>query len=406
MSSPKKIIIAMATAAAVASLLGACSKPAGMGPPPAQGTPVVSVLTLQEQSVALTSELPARVNAVLSADVRPQITGLVRSRNFVEGSDVKAGSLLYEIDPATYRATYNNAKATLDKAVASLHTARLKAERYQELVKIQAVSVQDNDDIQATLQQDVADVEAAQASLDSAKINLDFTRITAPISGRIGKSSVTPGALVTADQTTALANVQQLDPIYVDLTQSSNVLLRLQRELEEGKLSSKSHGGATVSLVFDDGSRYPVIGILQFSDVTVDQNTGTVNLRAKFDNPKHQLLPGMFVRAVVEEGTKEHALLVPQPAVSRDGAGKPVAYVVNANNKVEQRHLVTDRAIGDQWLVSSGLQAGDRVVVEGLQKIRPGVEVKTLPYTSVSSTGTGSLASTDASAGDSAKKVP
>ena len=254
------------------------------------------------------------------------------------------------------------------------------------------------------MQQDEADVEAAQASLASAKINLDYTRITAPISGRIGKSTVTPGALVTADQTTALANVQQLDPIYVDLTQSSNALLRLQRQLEEGKLSSKSHGSATVNLVFDDGSRYPIIGILQFSDVTVDQNTGTVSLRAKFDNPKHQLLPGMFVRAVVEEGTQEHAILVPQPAVGRDGAGKPVAFVVNANNKVEQRHLVTDRAIGDQWLVTSGLQAGDRVVVEGVQKIRPGVEVKTLDYPAAGNAG-----ATDSSAAASpvsAKKTP
>jgi len=401
MSSPKKIIIVMATVTALAALLTACGKPAGMGPPPAQGTPVVSVITLQSQSVALTSELPGRISAVLSADVRPQITGLVRSRNFVEGSDVKAGSLLYEIDPATYRATYNNAKASLDKAVASLHTARLKAQRYQELVKIQAVSEQDNDDMQATLQQDEADVEAAQASLNTAKINLDFTRITAPISGRIGKSSVTAGALVTADQTTALANVQQLDPIYVDFTQSSNVLLRLQRELDEGKLSNKSHGGATVSLIFDDGTRYPIIGILQFSDVTVDQNTGTINLRAKFDNPKHQLLPGMFVRAVVEEGTQENAVLVPQPAVSRDGAGKPVAFVVSAANKIEQRQLVTARAIGDQWLVSSGLQAGDRVVVEGVQKIRPGAEVKTVPYITA-----GTPETTNAGAAASAKKLP
>src|SRR5450830_1404073 len=402
MSSPKKIIIVMATVTALAALLAACGKPAGMGPPPAQGTPVVSVITLQSQSVALTSELPGRINAVLSADVRPQITGLVRSRNFVEGGDVRAGSLLYEIDPATYRATYNNAKASLDKAVASLHTARLKARRYQELVKIQAVSEQDNDDIQATLQQDEADVEAAQATLESARINLDYTRITAPISGRIGKSSVTAGALVTADQTTALANVQQLDPIYVDFTQSSNVLLRLQRELANGTLSNTSHGGATVSLIFDDGIRYPIIGTLQFSDITVDQNTGTVNLRAKFANPAHQLLPGMFVRAEIEEGIQDRALLVPQPAVSRDGAGKPVAFVVTAANKIEQRHLVTDRAIGDQWLVSSGLQAGDRVVVEGIQKIRPGVEVKTVPYTAAARTPD----TTNAGAVASAKKLP
>jgi membrane fusion protein (multidrug efflux system) len=402
MSSPKRIIIAAASAAALATLLSACDKPAGMGPPPAQGTPIVSVITLQSQPVALSSELPGRVNAVLSADVRPQITGLVRSRNFVEGGDVKAGSLLYEIDPATYRATYNNAKASLDKAVASLHTARLKARRYQELVKIQAVSEQDNDDIQATLQQDEADVEAAQATLDTARINLEYTRITAPISGRIGKSSVTAGALVTADQSTALANVQQLDPIYVDLTQSSNVLLRLQRDLASGKLSNSSHGGATVSLIFDDGSRYPMTGTLQFSDVTVDQNTGTVNLRAKFANPAHQLLPGMFVRAELEEGTQENALLVPQPAVSRDGSGKPIAFVVSAANKIEQRRLVTDRAIGDQWLVSSGLQAGDRVVVEGVQKIRPGVEVKIVPYTEAARTAE----TTNAGAVASAKKVP
>jgi membrane fusion protein, multidrug efflux system len=402
MSSPKQIIIAAASAVALATLLSACDKPAGMGPPPAQGVPIVSVITLQSQPVALSSELPGRVNAVLSADVRPQITGLVRSRNFVEGGDVKAGSLLYEIDPATYQATYNNAKASLDKAVASLNTARLKARRYQELVKIQAVSEQDNDDIQATLQQDEADVEAAKATLDTARINLEYTRITAPISGRIGKSSVTAGALVTADQSTALANVQQLDPIYVDFTQSSNVLLRLQREFADGKLSSKSHAGATVSLIFDDGTRYPVTGTLQFSDVTVDQNTGTVNLRAKFANPAHQLLPGMFVRAELEEGTQENAILVPQPAVSRDGSGKPIAFVVSAANKIEQRRLVTDRAIGDQWLVSSGLQVGDRVVVEGVQKIRAGVEVKTVPYTEAARTAD----TTNAGAVASAKKVP
>jgi len=318
---------------------------------------------------------------VLIAEVRPQVTGLVRSRNFVEGSEVKAGEVLYEIDPATYRASADSAKGALAKAQANLQSTRLKAERYKELVAIQAVSQQDNDDATASLQQAEADVATATASLETARINLAYTRVAAPISGRIGKSSVTPGALITANQTTALATVQKLDPIYVDVTQSSAALLRLKRALARGDLNETAGNAVRVGLLLEDGSRYPIEGKLQFSDVTVDPNTGAITLRAEFPNPKRELLPGMYVRAVVEEGSKRNALLVPQRAVTRDGSGKPLAYVVTPDNKLEQRALQTERAIADRWLVSSGLNAGDRLVVEGLQNALPGVVVQVVPYT-------------------------
>jgi membrane fusion protein, multidrug efflux system len=337
------------------------------------GPPQVSVMTLQTQRVALTTELPGRVSPVLIAEVRPQITGLVQQRRFKEGSDVKAGDLLYQIDPATYRASVDNAKATLAKAEANLVSVKLKAGRYKELVAIKAVSQQDADDAYASLLQAEAEVTAAKASLQTQQINLDYTRLTAPISGRIGRSSVTPGALVTANQTTAMATVQQLDPIYVDVTQSSTSLLALKRSLAAGAMKS---GTTKVSLLLEDGSRYALTGKLQFSDVTVDQSTGAVTLRAEFPNPRGDLLPGMYARAVIEEGVLEQALLVPQPAVSRDTTGKPVAYVVGSDGKLVQRALVTERAIGDQWLISSGLKAGDRLVVEGQQKARPGQAVE------------------------------
>jgi membrane fusion protein (multidrug efflux system) len=356
-----------------AVLLSACGKPPMGGPPPTLAVPQVSVVTVQPQRLAVTTELPGRTAPVLIADVRPQITGLVQARRFVEGSEVKAGELLYQIDPASYRASVDNAQAALDKAEATLRSTRLKATRYQELVALKAVSQQDYDDAAVALQQAEADVAAARANLQSGRINLENTRITAPISGRIGKSSVTPGALVTANQATALATVQQLDPIFVDVTQSSTTVLRLKRALAGGQLSG---GTAKVKLLLEDGSVYPLPGKLKFSDVTVDPGTGAITLRAEFPNPKGDLLPGMYVRAVLEEGVLDQALLVPQPAVSRDGAGKPLAYVVDAAGKLEQRALVTDRAIGNQWLVSSGLKAGDRLVVSGQQKARPGAPVE------------------------------
>ncbi len=369
------------SAVASAMALVACGE-APAGPVAATGTPQVGFIVLQPQRLALTTELPGRTAPVLVADVRPQITGLVQARSFAEGHDVKAGELLYQIDPATYRASADSAQAALAKAEANLVSVRLKAGRYKELVAIKAVSQQDADDMAASLLQTEADVASAQAALQSARINLGYTRIVSPIAGRIGKSAVTPGALVTANQADALATVQKLDPIYVDITQSSGAMLALKRALAQGTLAS---GTAKVKLLLEDGSSYPLEGKLQFAGVTVDQSTGAVTLRAEFPNPKADLLPGMYVRAVVEQGVLAQALLVPQPAVSRDSTGKPMAYVVSRDGKLEPRTLTTDRAIGNQWLVSSGLQAGDKLVVEGQQKAHPGqaVDAKPMAETSV-----------------------
>ena len=367
-------------ALAAACLLTACGKPPG-GAPPAAGTPVVGVLTVQPQRVALSTELPGRTVPFLIADVRPQVNGIVKTRNFREGSDVKAGAALYQIDPATYKAAYDSNVAALAKAQASLKTTRLKADRYKELVAIQAVSQQDYDDAAASLGQGEADVASAKANVETSRINLAYARVDAPISGRIGKSSVTPGALVTASQTTALATIQQLDPIYVDVTQPSASLLRLKQALARGDLQQAGANAARVKLMMEDGSTYPLEGKLEFSDVTVDQSTGAITLRAVFPNPKADLLPGMYVRAVLQEGVKEQGLLVPQQAVSRDNAGKPTAYVVGSDNKLERRTLETDRAVGDQWLVRSGLQAGEQLVVDGQQSARPGAEVKVTAWT-------------------------
>ena len=371
--------------ASSAGLLSACGDPPHGGPPPELKTPQVGVLTLQSQRMQITNELAGRTAPVLVAEVRPQITGLVKSRNFVEGSEVAAGTLLYEVESSSYRASLDSASAALEKARATLDSARLKADRYRELVSIKAVSQQEADDAIATLRQGEADVASAKAAVASARINLDYTRITAPISGRIGKSSVTPGALVTANQTAALATVQKLDPIYVDVTQTSAAVLRLKRALAQGTLTASSSATtskavAKVGLLLEDGTRYPMPGTLQFSDVSVDQNTGAISLRASFPNPNGELLPGMYVRAVLDEGVNEQALLAPQAAVSRDASGKPIAFVVSADNKLEQRQLETERAVGDQWLISTGLKAGDRLVVNGAQKARPGQTVEALPY--------------------------
>jgi len=319
------LLLALLSAAV---LLGACGKPPGMGgPAPAQGTPQVGVVTVQPQRLAMTTELPGRTSPVQIADVRPQVTGLVQSRNFKEGSDVKAGALLYQIDPATYRVSVDSAQAALAKAEASLQTVRLKAERYKELVGIKAVSQQDADDAAASLQQGEADVASAKAALESSRINLAYTRVTAPISGRIGRSSVTAGALVTANQATALSTVQQMDPIYVDVTQSATAVLRLRRALAQGELSGGTANAAQVSLLLEDGSRYALPGKLQFSDVTVDQGTGAITLRAVFPNPNADLLPGMYVRAVVEEGVNEQALLVPRTAKAHTWRGQQTGHV-------------------------------------------------------------------------------
>jgi membrane fusion protein (multidrug efflux system) len=284
---------------------------------------------------------------------------------------VKAGVQLYQIDPATYQAAYNSAKAALSKAKANLLAAAPKVARYKDLVAIEGVSRQDYDDAVANAEQAKAEVEAASAALDSARINLEYTKVAAPIAGRISRSAVTPGALVTAGQASPLTTVQQLDPIYVDVTQSSNDLLRLKRELESGGLK-KAGGQARVTLLLADGSKYAEEGKLQFADVSVDPGTGNVVLRALFPNPKHDLLPGMFVRAVVESGVDERAILVPQQGVTRNPKGEATALVLNKEGKVEQRVLVTGATVGDQWLVKSGLAEGERVIIEGVQKVRPG----------------------------------
>jgi membrane fusion protein (multidrug efflux system) len=369
----KKTMLRTAGAVAVVSalaVLAGCSKSASEAPHQQQ-VAEVGVFKVAQAPLQITTELPGRTAAYQVAEVRPQVSGLIQKRLFVEGADVKAGMPLYQIDPATYQASYNSAKAALSKAKANLLTAAPKVQRYKELVAIEGVSKQDYDDAVAAHEQAKADVESAAAALEQAKINVGYTHVDAPISGRIGRSTVTPGALVTASQTNALTTVQQLDPIYVDVTQTSEDMLRLKREVESGGLK-KDGSQAKVTLVLSDGTKYAIAGKLQFSDVTVDPGTGNVTLRALFPNPKHDLLPGMFVRAVIESGIDEHAIAVPQQGVTRNAKGEATALVLNKEGKVEQRTLVTGATLGDKWLVKSGLNDGDLLIVEGLQKVKPG----------------------------------
>lgn len=357
---------------AAALLLQGCG--VGRANPPASGAPPeVGVVTIEPRSLPLQTELPGRTSAFAVSDVRPQVSGIIKARLFTEGGLVRAGQLLYQIDPSTYQAACDQAKAQLASAQANLDTARLKAERYADLVKIDAVSKQEADDAKAAYEQAAANVQQQTAAVHSATINLDFTRVTAPISGRIGRSNVTQGALVTANQAAALATIQQLDPLYVDLTQSASDVIRLRRDLAR---TAAARGGAPVRLRLEDGSDYPIAGRLQFADVTVDPASGAVTLRAVFPNPGDQLLPGLFVRALVTEGAMPDALLAPQQGVARDAKGQAVAMVVGADGRAEARVLKTGRAIGDQWLVLDGLRSGDRLIVEGLQNVRPGAPVR------------------------------
>ncbi len=364
------------TAVGLATLvtLAACGK--GPGGKPSAPSPEVGVVTVEPEAVTLSSELPGRTSPFVISDVRPQVNGVIKARLFTEGSTVRAGQPLYQIDPAPYKATYDTQAAAVAKAEANLTSVRLKADRYADLVKINAVSKQDYDDAMASAQQAQADVASAKAQLESARINLAYTRVTSPISGRIGTSTVTPGALVTASQTTALATVQTLNPIYVDVAQSSSDLLRLRQQIAGGALAGAGADRAKVKLILEDGSPYPLHGDLKVSDVTVDQTTGAVTLRAVFPNPNGVLLPGMFVRAIVNEAASQFAILAPETAVSRDEQGRATAMVVDSAGKVEVRTLQTPRTVGDRWLVTSGLGAGDRLIVEGLQKVRPGMAVK------------------------------
>ncbi|OAZ47306.1 efflux transporter periplasmic adaptor subunit [Enterobacter cloacae] len=337
--------------------------------------PQVNVHIVKSAPLAVTTELPGRTDAYRVAEVRPQVSGIILHRNFTEGSDVKAGESLYQIDPATYQAAYDNAKGELVKAQAAANIAHLTVKRYVPLVGTQYVSKQEYDQAVATAQQADASVVAAKAGVESARINLAYTKVTSPISGRIGKSSVTEGALVTNGQSTALATVQQLDPIYVDVTQSSSDFMRLkQTSLQKGDTSS-------VELLMENGQPYPLKGTLQFSDVTVDESTGSITLRALFPNPQHMLLPGMFVRARIDEGTQPDAILVPQQGVTRTPRGDATVLVVNDKNQVESRTVVAPQAIGDRWLVTDGLKNGERVITSGLQKVRPGATVVAIPDT-------------------------
>jgi membrane fusion protein (multidrug efflux system) len=393
--------------------------------PRAAGPVTVAAVTLGTEKVVLMTELPGRTSAYLVAEIRPQVSGLLQKRMFTEGSEIKEGDLLYQIDPIPYQAAFDQAKAALATAEANVATAeanvvaaqanlpalRSRAERLKGLVAIRAVGQQDYDDASAALQQAEANllvrktavetsktaVEASRTAVESARINLSYTPIKAPISGRIGKSNITVGAMVTAYQPVALAVIQQLDPIYVDVVQASTELLRLRKELERGNLKDGANR-RQVRLLLEDGAPYSLSGMLQFQDVTVDPTTGSVTLRMVFANPKRVLLPGMFVRAVVEEGSNENALLIPQQSVSRDPKGNPIALLVNAAGKVEMRPIVLDRAMGNKWLVTKGLASGDRLIVEGIGKVRPGDTVKVVDFVEPAASG--------ATAGASQSPVP
>ncbi len=369
-------VLALAAAGAIA--LAACGDEQQARPP--QGPVEVGVVTLAAEPVTLRNELPGRTSAYRMAEVRARVNGIVLERLFEEGSDVKVGQSLFKIDPLPYQAAFESAKATLARAQANLQSNRLLEERYGELLKAKAVSKQEYDNALAALKASEADVAAGRAAVKTAQINLGYTKVESPIAGRIGRSEVTEGAYVQQGQATLMATVQQLDPIYVDLTQSSTELLRLQRDLESGKLQPSSDGkGAQVKLVLEDGTAYPETGALQFSDVTVNPTTGSITLRAIFPNPKRQLLPGMFVRAQLDEGVAPDALLVPQAGVRRGAGGEASALVVGAEGKVEVRKIKAGRNVGDKVLVTEGLAAGDQVIVEGVQKVRPGTPVNAVP---------------------------
>jgi membrane fusion protein (multidrug efflux system) len=381
---------------ALALLLTACNKPA-QGPPAAafgpQGPMEVGVITIATEPVTLTQDLPGRISAFRVAEVRARVDGIVLKRLFAEGSDVKEGQVLYEIDPAPYQAaldsaeaTLARAKATLARAEANLVSAKQKEERYKSLLDTKAISKQEYDDAlasqrmgEADVQSGKAEVQSGEAAIQSARINLNYTKVTSPVAGRIGISQVTEGAYVQAASATLLATVQQLDKVYVDVTQPSSELLRLKRELASGRLKADDAGKAKVKLVHENGDIHPEEGTLEVADVTVNAMTNSVTVRAIVPNTHRDLLPGMFVRARLEEGSRPNAILVPQLAVSRNPKGEPTAMVVGKDNTVELRVLETPRTVGNQWLVSSGLKAGDQVIINNLQKIRPGMPVKAVP---------------------------
>jgi len=353
---------ALALLLAVGAPAGGLSGCGRNSPPPPPSPPVVGIVNLQPRAVALVGDLPGRTSPYAVAQIVPQVTGIIQKLLFVQGSNVKAGQPLYQIDPAPYKATY-------DSAIAALASAKALAERYTNLRKQQAIAEQDYDNA-------VASYKEAVATLETARINLGYTLVKSPIAGRAGISTVTVGALVTADQTTALTAIQTLDPIYVDIVQSSTQLLQLEQAVANGTLSRKMPSETKVTLILEDGTTYPQKGTLQFTDVTVDQTTGAVTLRALFPNSDGVLLPGMYVRAVVSEGVAPHAILAPQQGIIRDIRGLPTAWIVGKNDKAELRDVTVSRAIGNDWLVTSGLEGGDRLIVQGTQKVQAGLPVR------------------------------
>ena len=361
----------------------------------------VAIVTIAPKSITISDELPGRTEANRIAEVRARVAGIILKRHFREGSDVKAGELLYTIDPAQFKANYDSAQAALDKSLATLNQATLKAQRYKPLVEVNAISKQDYDDAFAAQKQAEADVASSKAALQTAALNLGYAAVSSPISGRIGRALVTEGALVGQGEATQLATVQQIDPIYVNLTQSSTDLLNLQQAMASGQLKTVGKNKALVTLTTDDGRTYPLPGKLLFSDITVDATTGSVSIRAEFPNPDHKLLPGMYVRAKLEQAVNESAILVPQQAVIRDLNGATVL-VVGADNKVAVRPVTTGAAQGNSWVVTDGLKTGDQVIVEGLQKVKPGAPVKPVPWKGA--VGTMPAAAATAEQGQSATK--
>lgn len=378
-----------ASAILLCLMLAACGKHAASAAPP---KPAVTVVTLHAEAVSLTTELPGRVSAYRVAEVRPQVSGVVLKRLFTEGDRVAAGQQLYQIDPAPYQAALASAQATLAHARAAAVASKLTVERYEALVEARAVSRQDYDNAVAKLQQDEADRASGEAAVRNAQINVSYTKVYSPIVGRTGRSSVTEGALVTANQAASLVTVTQLDPVYVDLTQPTTTLVRLKRELASGEIRNVGGNRTPAKLLLEDGSPYEIPGTLQFTEVTVDQGTGSVTLRAIFPNSDDLLLPGMFVRATIEEGVREGAILAPQQGITHAPNGTATALVLGANDKVEKRAVELDRALGDQWLVKRGLTAGDRLIVAGLQKARPGMAVAVVNSRPRSASAPGSLA--------------
>jgi membrane fusion protein (multidrug efflux system) len=369
------LVLRAAFGAAIIASLTTCSDQQTAQQRQAPPKPAIGAQTLESRSVTLVAELPGRTSAFLMAEIRPRVSGIVQSRNFQEGGEVKAGDVLYELDPTPFEAAYRNADAALKRANGAVPSARGRLDRFMSLSRQNAVSKQDFDDAQTALVQAEADVAAANAALETARINLGYTKIRAPIDGRIDASSVTPGALVTADQAQALATIRQLNLINVDVVQSSANILRLRKALAGGRMKTNGEF-VTVELLLEDGSRYPNPGKLQFLDSSVSASAGTVSIRAIFPNPDRLLMPGMYVRAIVEEGVIQDGLLVPQRAVSRNARGEATARFVTLDSKIEERVLAVDRTVGNNWLVNAGVAAGDRIVIDGLQKAQVGQEVE------------------------------